>query len=628
METSPLSSQSSAMIRIGVKDQHNSKLFFKMKRNGPIRKIWAAFCKRKNLDYRSVTFLLNGTRLRADQTPDELNMNDHDEIDAMKPIFPDVFLEAIPLPSSRGVTVYVVSASRMERRDWIELPVHCLVEVLGRVGIESLVETIPLVCKTWYDATFYPQCWQRLVFTRLPYLRSSKHSVPRLNLEMFLHYAIGRGNGLVTEIVFHPSSRLKEGQIAWMAQQCLALKQLVLPNHLSYVINFEVSDSICSWTHLESLQVPSLIGFKKTIANISRNCPNFNHLSVYVPRLNGDEAAAIASQLPNIKTLDLRFSNIEKEDLVVILKGCKKLEHLDVSECKGVSSDDEILNLARHIHLLDIDDSDLPLTPVLRPYNMHVHETITITSTQNTDGIVQVEETPVSIRKGPAGFVQVEELEKKSVRIIPSPAGIVQLAKIFKQSDIHEGRDESVLWTQEYMKQIVEDVGGDEILTKVTVKDLSRTLLGSIHYKVINESSYGKEITVGSAIILANVLVFSPNSSMHYLNITKKNVVKVLHKNFVHGNGSGVGGSGMLMEEEKIVKVVKEKEMANLELHVCGNMIDQEDLYKFDEEVLDLVLEEKARESRAHEEWLEKCRQKEEEDAEHKRQLLGFHETI
>ncbi|PWA96605.1 F-box domain, Leucine-rich repeat domain, L domain-like protein [Artemisia annua] len=177
-----------------------------MKRNGPIRKIWAAFCKRKNLDSRSVTFLFNGHRLRAEQTPDELNMNDHDEIDAMKPM--------------------------LDGRDWNELPVHCLVE-----------ETIPLVCKTWCDATFYPQCWQRLVFTRLPYLRSSKHSVPRLELgegsrldskfvlpcdltsdandclEMFLHFAIGRSNGLVTEVVFHPCSRLKEGQIAWMAQQ-------------------------------------------------------------------------------------------------------------------------------------------------------------------------------------------------------------------------------------------------------------------------------------------------------------------------------------------------------------------------------------------------------------------------
>nr|GEY97014.1 hypothetical protein [Tanacetum cinerariifolium] len=88
------------------------------------------------------------------------------------------------------------------------------------------------------------------------------------------------------------------------------------------------------------------------------------------------------------------------------------------------------------------------------------------------------------------------------------------------------------------------------------------------------------------------------------------------------GVTSGVGESEILMEEEEIVKLVEEEEMADLELHVCGNVIDQEDLYKFVEEVFDLVLEEEASESRAHEEWLKKCMQQKEEDAEHKRQLL------
>ncbi|GJS09703.1 ribonuclease H-like domain-containing protein, partial [Tanacetum coccineum] len=108
----------------------------------------------------------------------------------------------------------------------------------------------------------------------------------------------------------------------------------------------------------------------------------------------------------------------------------------------------------------------------------------------------------------------------------------------------------------------------------VTMKDLSGTIPGAIHHKVINEGGYGKDITIE-----------------------------------IPGNGSGVGGSGMLMEEEDIVKLMKEEEMADLELHVCGNVIDQEDLYKFDEEAFNLVLEEEARQSRANQEWLEKCRQ-------------------
>lgn len=269
----------------------------------------------------------------------------------------------------------------MGQRDWSELPVHCLVEIFGRVGIESLVETIPLVCKSWYEATLYPQCWQQLVFTKSPCLRTSKRSIPRLkldkdsrfdfnivvsldhtsnghdSLEKLVRYAVGRSHGLATEIVFHPKSHLKEGQITWIAQRCPSLKLLALPSYLSYVINFEVSDSICKWKDLEALQVVSLIGLKKTIANISKNCHNFNHLSIYVHRIDGDVALAIASQLPHIKTLDLRFAAIERDDLIVILKGCQELEHLDVSECKGVAGDDEILKLARRIHVFKHEGS-------------------------------------------------------------------------------------------------------------------------------------------------------------------------------------------------------------------------------------------------------------------------------
>ncbi|GKC92048.1 hypothetical protein Tco_1157490 [Tanacetum coccineum] len=91
--------------------------------------------------------------------------------------------------------------------------------------------------------------------------------------------------------------------------------------------------------------------------------------------------------------------------------------------------------------LLDIDDSDLPLTPVLRPCNSHVRETTTTTTTQNS---------------------AVDILEEKPVRIIPGPAGIVQVTKLRKQSDIHEGGDESVLSTQEYIRKVVDDVGEDQ----------------------------------------------------------------------------------------------------------------------------------------------------------------------
>ncbi|GJW21897.1 transposase, MuDR, MULE transposase domain protein [Tanacetum coccineum] len=204
---------------------------------------------------------------------------------------------------------------------------------------------------------------------------------------------------------------------------------------------------------------------------------------------------------------------------------------------------------------LDIDDSDLHLTPVLRPSNStHVEPS---SSTPN------------------------------SVRIIPGPAGIVQQAKMLKEKVFILDSDWALMSTQEYMQKVVEDDdfksgswvsvtnyvnanGGtvtgclgdiknflkngklDQVVVivkscfpnvlgdlTVTMKDLSGTIPETIHYKVIGDDGYGKDIIVGAALILANVSVFTPKPSMNYLNITMRNVVKVFCKNTVPESDSG-----------------------------------------------------------------------------------------
>ncbi|GKE21023.1 hypothetical protein Tco_1432535 [Tanacetum coccineum] len=209
---------------------------------------------------------------------------------------------------------------------------------------------------------------------------------------------------------------------------------------------------------------------------------------------------------------------------------------------------------------LDIDDSDLRLTPVLCPFS----------STR----------------------VETSLSAQKLVRIIPGPAGIVQQAKLMIQRDILLGWDGAVM-TQDYMKKVVEDVGEDEDFKSgpwvsatnyvndnggivsgcladiknflnsrkldqvvaiikscspnvigdltVTMKDLPGTIFGTIHHKVIGEGGYEKDIIVGAALILANVSVFSPKPSKHYLNITMRNVVNDFRKDTVPVSESGSG---------------------------------------------------------------------------------------
>nr|GEY83665.1 hypothetical protein [Tanacetum cinerariifolium] len=150
---------------------------------------------------------------------------------------------------------------------------------------------------------------------------------------------------------------------------------------------------------------------------------------------------------------------------------------------------------------LDIDDFDLYLTPVL-----------------HSSSSISVE--PSSLTSNP-------------VRIIPSPA----VKDVGEDEDCNGG-----VWVNATNYVIAN--GGTScssnvigVLT-VTIKDLSCTIIGTIHYKVIGEGGYRKDITVGAAIILVNVSVFIPEPSVHYLNITKKNMVKVFRKDTVLASGS------------------------------------------------------------------------------------------
>ncbi|GJY93372.1 hypothetical protein Tco_0509154 [Tanacetum coccineum] len=159
---------------------------------------------------------------------------------------------------------------------------------------------------------------------------------------------------------------------------------------------------------------------------------------------------------------------------------------------------------------LDIDDSDLLLTPILTPCSSTRVETSTPT--------------------------------QKPVRIIPDHAGIVQPAKLLKQKDILLRDIENFLKNGKLnqvvaiVKSCSPNVIGD--LT-VTMKDLSSLIPGTIHHKVVDEGGYGKDNTAVVVLILVNVSVFSPKPLMHYLNITMRNVVKVFRKDMVPGSGSG-----------------------------------------------------------------------------------------
>ncbi|XP_076916400.1 small ubiquitin-related modifier 1-like [Bidens hawaiensis] len=82
-EKKPMDQSSSAHINLKVKGQDGNEVFFRIKRNTQLKKLMNAYCDRQSLQMNSIAFLFDGRRLQAEQTPEQLEMEEGDEIDAM-----------------------------------------------------------------------------------------------------------------------------------------------------------------------------------------------------------------------------------------------------------------------------------------------------------------------------------------------------------------------------------------------------------------------------------------------------------------------------------------------------------------------------------------------------------------
>lgn len=68
-------------INLKVSDG-SAEIFFKIKRSTPMKRLMEAFCKRQGKDLSSLRFLIDGTRVSPDNTPDDLDLEDGDTIEA------------------------------------------------------------------------------------------------------------------------------------------------------------------------------------------------------------------------------------------------------------------------------------------------------------------------------------------------------------------------------------------------------------------------------------------------------------------------------------------------------------------------------------------------------------------
>jgi len=78
-ETKPkLEGGSDSVISVKVKDQSGGEVVFKIKPSTKFGRVREAYCQKKAWDVGQVRFVFDGSRIRPEQTPEEIGLEDGD----------------------------------------------------------------------------------------------------------------------------------------------------------------------------------------------------------------------------------------------------------------------------------------------------------------------------------------------------------------------------------------------------------------------------------------------------------------------------------------------------------------------------------------------------------------------
>ncbi|KAK9913224.1 hypothetical protein M0R45_037047 [Rubus argutus] len=218
---------------------------------------------------------------------------------------------------------------RFDRR-WEDLPSDCLINIFEKVGTESLLVSVPFVCKSWCGSARKPSCWKRLI---LP------DDVPGTD-----SFDI---NGTTDAVDIEDQvSRFKY----FMRERCARAFNVDLVGYFFTARFFKfVIDR--SGGDVKFLKLPTgFYDIAVVLKQISQHCNSLRGLNVCDADVSRKAALAIVKFVPKINYLWLRRARISREDLVTLLQGCKELQVLDARECSGFDEgDEEISELASSV---------------------------------------------------------------------------------------------------------------------------------------------------------------------------------------------------------------------------------------------------------------------------------------
>ncbi|KAF9599843.1 hypothetical protein IFM89_001789 [Coptis chinensis] len=177
-----------------------------------------------------------------------------------------------------------------------------------------------------------------------------------------IEFVVNRSHGSMTSIKFFDFVDVDD--LLLISQRCPGLEHFKIHMYYSNLPKLlfgkeTVCVAISNLKELEGMDVQNEFIDETILEQIDEFCPNFTKLKI-AGRVQENTATLISKSLPKLRVLDISGTRIGRLALLVILKGCKELEHLDVSRCSPdwgryrplsevIDGDDEIRKSAYHL---------------------------------------------------------------------------------------------------------------------------------------------------------------------------------------------------------------------------------------------------------------------------------------
>uniref|UniRef100_A0A7N0V7J9 F-box domain-containing protein n=1 Tax=Kalanchoe fedtschenkoi TaxID=63787 RepID=A0A7N0V7J9_KALFE len=246
--------------------------------------------------------------------------------------------------------------------DWSELTHECLTNVLARLSVSDRWLGAMFVCKPWLRACKDPSLNRSLDLG--PWFDSPRESPlwwqPEFErrIDAMVRNVVKWGEGDVVEIrVRHCSDR----SVAFVAERCPNLQVLSIKSS-PHVSDASMEKVALSCRSLKELDISSCYEIShESLLLIGKSCPNLKTLrrnfvnwadsseharvvpKEYLdacPQDGNSEAAAIGKYMPGLEHLELKFSKLTAQGLIMISAGCTELQYLDLVGCLNLTSRD------------------------------------------------------------------------------------------------------------------------------------------------------------------------------------------------------------------------------------------------------------------------------------------------